>query len=182
MNLLKGLQDGSTRTLLNKLSSGELDIFINNTAQTNLAFTREGENAFEWIHYDTSQLRDFFVKQMGFADQYEDLPDNSGGNYLKFVVEANVAYAKTKAATIRSFEDTFAEYNQQAVDLEHVKAVWVGNTWAISDPEVKGLFWTPNLSAIKNNQFDWSWGTWKKRKWFARYLLYKHKDQSTDCT
>lgn len=177
MNLLKGLQDGSTRTLLNKLSSGELDIFINNTAQTNLAFTREGENAFEWIHYDTSQLRDFFVKQMGFADQYEDLPDNSGGNYLKFVVEANVAYAKTKAATIRSFEDTFAEYNQQAVDLEHVKAVWVGNTWAISDPEVKGLFWTPNLSAIKKpTQIDWSWGTMEeKENGLLDISSYKHK-------
>ena len=177
MNLLKGLQDGSTRTLLNKLSSGELDIFINNTAQTNLALTRDGRNAFEWIHYDNSQLRDFFAKQMGFADHYDDLPDNPGGNYLKYVVEANVAFARTKAAAIRSFEDTFTEYSQQSVNMEHVKTVWTGSTWAISDPEVKGLFWTPNLSTTrKPTWIDWSWGTMEeKENDLYDVSTYKHK-------
>ncbi len=177
MNLLKGLQDGSTRTLLNKLSSGELDIFINNTAQTNLALTRDGRNAFEWIHYDNSQLRDFFAKQMGFADYYDDLPDNPGGNYLKYVVEANVAFARTKAAAIRSFEDTFTEYSQQSVNMEHVKTVWTGSTWAISDPEVKGLFWTPNLSTTrKPTWIDWSWGTMEeKENDLYDVSTYKHK-------
>jgi hypothetical protein len=160
MNLLNGLKDGSTRGLLNKISSGELDIFINDTAQSNLALTQDGAVAFEWIQYDAGQLREFFTKQMGFADRYEDIPDNEGGNYLRYVVEANVAVARTKASVIRSFQDTFTKLNENPTDLKNVTAVWVGNTWAISDPEVKGLFWTPNLSAIKKpDQVDWSWGT-----------------------
>lgn len=164
-NLLKSLRDGSTRDLLNKMAAGDLDVFINNAAQTNLALTRNGENAFHWIHYDLGQLRDFFSKQLGFVDRYSDLPDNAGGTYLKYVVEANVAYARTKAAVIRSFADTFTRLNQQPADLQQVDAMWVGDTWAIGDPEVAGLFWTPDLSVSrKPGWVDWSWGTMRTKE------------------
>ena len=159
-NLLSGLKNGSTRGLLNKISSGELDIWINNAAQENLGLNKDGSSAFEWIHYDSGQLRDFFAKQMGFVDQYADLPDNPGGNYLKYVIEANVAYARTKATAIKSFKDAFSGYNQNPADMSNVKAVWIGDTWAISDPEVNGLFWAPDLSITdKPEHVRWSWGT-----------------------
>lgn len=164
VSLIRGLKDGSTRGLLNRIASGELDLYINNTAQENLGLNKDGSVAFEWTHYDAGQLRDFFTKQMGFADQYADLPDNPGGNYLKYIVETNVAYARTKATAINSFKDAFRGYNQNPADMSNVQAVWIGDTWAISDPEVKGLFWAPDLSSTDKPEFvRWSWGTMQSK-------------------
>lgn len=159
-NLLQGLKDGSNRTILNKIASGEMDIFINNTAQTNLELTKDGTVAFDWIRKSPDELRDFFSKQLGFADQYKDLPDNAGGNYLKYVIESNVAFARTKASVINAFSDTFTKYNESPVNLDGCKMVWIGDSWAISDPEVQNLYWIPNLSASsKPTVVPWTWAT-----------------------
>ena len=163
--LLGGLRNKTTRGVLNAIANGDLDNFINNTAQTNLGYTKDGKASFEWTHYSDDDLRDYFSKQLGFSDKYEDLAENEGGNFLKYIVETNVAYAKSEAAVITAFSTAMTKFGQKPSSLEGCRSIWIGSTWAISDPEVKGLYWAPDLSnGEKPENVEWSWYSMEEGK------------------
>lgn len=145
---LKALRKATYGDMRDAMTDGSLTPFINVSAQNEYLKGNPQSNG------SVSDARDFFSKELGFGNSYDELTDME-----KLLVEYNVAYSQFRGDIRSLFVDTFETY----VDTGASDMLWVntelGGTFAFSDSENPNLYYFPDVSTIKkeNGKLSATW-------------------------
>lgn len=146
---IKSLSKKDFKTVFTDMVDGKYDHYIDETAQNNLKYDEDGKIKSNWIGKGVDDLRDLFTVQKGFAASYDDLAENDPSGMLRAIVEANVLYAKSEAAAVKTFVSVFSDMSHTPISESDVVSVWTPNGWAMQDPDVEGLFWIADWEAVE---------------------------------
>lgn len=149
---IKEFSDKNFKQVFMDLVEGKYDYYIDETAQTNLRYDKDGRIKPDWIEKDVDSLRDLFTVQKGFANSYADLAENDPTGMLRTIVEANVLYAKSEAAAVKTFVSVFADMSHTPISESDVVSVWTQNGWAMQDPDFEGLFWIADWESVEKKK------------------------------
>ena|GEM_PF-5232880 len=149
---IKEFSDKNFKQVFMDLVEGKYDYYIDETAQTNLRYDKDGRIKPDWIEKDVDSLRDLFTVQKGFATSYADLAENDPTGMLRTIVEANVLYAKSEAAAVKTFVSVFADMSHTPISESDVVSVWTQNGWAMQDPDFEGLFWIADWESVEKKK------------------------------
>ena len=157
------LESANGKQIIESVADGSLLTFVDTEAQIAYAGITPGTTG------SVEDMRDFFTQALGFGSSYEELGEiaNNGGLMQKYIVNANVAYAKLRDDTKKFCKETWGQF----MDVSDANIALVntplGNVFALQDSENKNLYFIPDMNTYKNESDNYSQSS--SASWYYMY-------------